>query len=345
MLTRFGWIVSALLMLIVISRYSSSTAASLFQRSVTVGSPTASAVTTHDFRFITATGGNIGSVVLEYCANLPFYGVPCSVPAGLTLNSASITTQTGITGLSIDVPNSAINKLVLTRVVSAIPATTNVRLLMGNITNQSTPSETVYVRVSTHSSNDGTGNPLDFGAVVYSTVPGIGVGGYVPPHLTHCVGVVVAADCTTTIGALMNLGELSDSSAKVATSQFATATNDPTGYNTFVSGGTMTAGNEIIPALSANNVSIPGTSQFGINLRGNSNPLSGADKSGSGTAVVSSGYDSPNSFRYNDGERVATSVLPTEFNVFTVSYLVNVSNFQSAGLYASSYTYTAVANF
>lgn len=345
LLTRSGWIVSAFLLVsIIILQYAHSSAASLFQRSVVVGSPTAGDVTTHDFKFQTATAGNVGSIVMEYCSNLPFYGVACTVPSGLVVNSASIATQTGITGLSIDVPNTTINKLTLSRSASVIGGGVNVQIILANVTNQ-TVNQTVFVRVSTHSSTDGSGTPIDFGAVVYSTVPGIGVGGYVPPHLTHCVGVFVASDCSSTAGALMNLGELSSLNPKVSTSQFATATNDPTGYNTFVSGGTMTAGNEVIPALSGNSGSTPGTSQFGINLRGNSDPLAGSDVTGSGTGFATTGYDVPNSFRYNDGERIASSSLPTEFNVYTVSYLVNVSNSQRPGIYASSYTFTAVANF
>lgn len=326
-------------------QYGHSSAASLFQRSVVVGSPTAGDVTTHDFKFITATSGNVGSIVMEYCSNLPFYGVPCTAPSGLAVNASAITTQTGITGLSVDAPNTTVNRLVLTRASTLIASGVNVQIILGNVTNQSAPNQTVYVRVSTHSSIDGSGNPIDFGAVVYSTVPGIGVGGYVPPHLTHCVGVFVSADCTSTTGALMNMGEFSSNAPRVTTSQFATATNDPTGYNTYISGGTMTAGNEVIPALGGSGSSVPGTSQFGINLRGNSSPLGGSDRTGSGTGVVSSGYDTPNIFRYNDGERVATSTLPTEFNVFTVTYIVNVSTTQRPGIYASSYTFTAVANF
>lgn len=346
MLTRSGWIVSAFLILaFTLLRYTHTSAASLFQRSILVGSPTASDVTTHEVNFRTATNGSIGSIVFEYCSNLPFYGVPCTVPAGLVVNASSITTQTGITGLSISAPNSSANKLVLTRAAGVINANTVTKIVISNVTNQSGINETVYVRVSTHSTNNGTGTPIDFGAVVYSTVPGIGVGGYVPPHLTHCVGVFVAADCSSTTGALMNLGELSTTNARVSTSQFATATNDPTGYNTFVSGGTMTAGNEIIPALSGGGSSNPGTSQFGINLRGNSAPNGGSDKTGTGTGFVVTGYDTPNIFRYNDGERVASSSLPTEFNVFTVTYMVNISKAQRPGIYASSYTFTAVANF
>ncbi len=107
----------------------------------------------------------------------------------------------------------------------------------------------------------------------------------------------------------------------------------------------MTSGNEIIPALASNGASIVGQSQFGINLAANSNPSVGATVSGSGDATANSGYGTSNSFRYNDGEMIAASSLPTEYNRFTVSYLVNVSADQSPGIYATSFTYTAIASF
>ena len=323
---------------------SRASAADLQPRTVIISSPLAGAVTNHEFRFTTVTSASVGSVVLEYCANLPFYNTPCTPPTGLIVNASSIATQSGISGLSISAGDSSTNRLVLTRANSIINSTPVV-LRLGNITNQTTASQSVFVRISTHTSNNGSGTPIDFGAVVYTTAVGIGVGGYVPPYLTFCAGVTVADTCTSTNGSLMDMGELSDSRASTATSQFAVATNDPTGYNAYVSGGTMTSGNEIIPALSVGSASIVGQSQFGINLRSNSSPSVGANISGIGTGTAANGYDQANIFRYNDGERIAFSPLPTNFNRFTVSYLVNVSEDQRPGVYASSYTFTAVASF
>jgi hypothetical protein len=260
------------------------------------------------------------------------------------VSGASISSQIGITGFSISIPDTTTNKLVISR-AAAVAGPVTARYIFANVINQSTNNQTVFVRLSTHSSTDGTGSPVDNGSVVYATVEGVGVGGYVPPHLTFCVGVTVALDCTSASGSLLNLGELSETTPRAATSQFAGATNDVTGYNVYVSGGTMTSGNEIIPALSSNASSQPGTSQFGINLRSNNSPVVGADVSGSGTGAAIAAYNIINSFRYNSGELIARSTLPTEYNRFTVSYLVNVSSGQRPGIYASSFTYTAVASF
>jgi hypothetical protein len=318
-------------------------AANLTNSSITLGSSLASEVTSHNFRFTTTTSGSVGSDVFEYCYNLPFYGSSCSAPAGLNVSAASISTQSGMTGFSVSGVTTS-NRLVLTRAASL--ATNGVVVLnFNNITNQSAVSQSVFVRISVHSSTDGTGAPLDNAAVVYSTVPGVGVGGYVPPYLTFCVGVTVATDCSSATGALLNLGELSTKTAKFATSQFAVATNDPTGYLLYVSGGTMTAGNEIIPGLSSGGTSQVGTSQFGINLRSNSNPVVGSEVSGVGTGVPVTGYGTSNNYKYNNGDLIARSPLPTEFNRFTVSYLVNISEDQRPGIYASSFTYIALASF
>ncbi len=200
-----------------LSPLQSSYAADLRPRSISIGSPLVNEVTFHQYSFTTFTSSSIGSVSFEYCSNLPFYNTPCTAPAGLVVNSSSITTQTGITGLSISAPDSSANKLVLARTASVI-GSTPVVIRMDNITNQSTVNQSVFVRISTHSSTDGTGTPVDFGAVVYSTASGVGVGGYVPPYLTFCVGVTVSTDCSTTTGSLMQLGELSSSTAKTSTS-------------------------------------------------------------------------------------------------------------------------------
>ena len=107
----------------------------------------------------------------------------------------------------------------------------------------------------------------------------------------------------------------------------------------------MTSGNEVIPALSTNASSASGTSQFGINLRLNNEPTVGADVSGNGTAQPTANYNNANSFRYVSGEQIADATRATAFNRFTVAYMINVSADQRPGVYASSFTFTAIASF
>jgi hypothetical protein len=317
--------------------------ADITQRSVEIGSSVAGETTNHDFTYLTNTSSNIGSVVYEYCSNSPFIGSPCTVPVGLDVSGAGILTQTGITGVSVDASTTS-NRLVLTRASTLINPTT-VRHNFSNIINQTTVNESVYVRITSHVSADGTGLPVDSGAVVYSTVAGIGIGGYVPPYLTFCVGVTVELDCSVSSGSLLSFGELSNFSPRTVTSQFVAYTNDPTGYTTFISGSTLTSGNNIINAMTTNSASIPGANQFGINLRANANPAVGANVSGGGSSLPRPNYNISNVFRFINGEQIAGTNFPTLPNRFTVSYIVNVIEDQPPGIYSTTLVYIAVASF
>lgn len=316
----------------------------LTSRSIRLGSSVASDVTTHTVSFGISTSTSIGSIVIEYCDNLPFHTAVCTIPSGLDVDNSILSSSTGISGVSISASDTTSNKIVLTRTPSVV-SSGQVTFRFSNITNPSTPKHTSYVRLSTHASTDGSGARIDVGGIAYATVERVDVGGYVPPHLTFCVGVTVELNCSTSQGNLLSFGELSKTNANVLTSQFSAATNDLSGYNIYISGGTMTAGNSVIPQLADNASNQVGTSQFGINLKSNTNPSVGANPTGIGIATVASGYGSSNSFRYNDGERLASASGPTEFNRFTVSYLVNISADQRPGVYASSFTFTAIASF
>ena len=107
----------------------------------------------------------------------------------------------------------------------------------------------------------------------------------------------------------------------------------------------MTAGNRTIPALASPALSQPGVSQFGINLRQNTVPSVGANVDGIGTGVASASYNTPNVYRFNSGDTIANSPLSTEWNRYTISYLVNVADSQPAGRYASTLTVIATTTF
>jgi hypothetical protein len=196
-----------------------------------------------------------------------------------------------------------------------------------------------------YGSTDATGPRGDNGAVAFAITGAFRVGAYVPPYLIFCAAITVALDCSTANGLLINFGELSKIETKTATSQFSGATNDPTGYSVAISGQTMTAGNQIIPPLSVTSASTIGTSQFGINLRSNTVPSVGADPSGAGTAIVNGSYAIPNQYKFANGDQLVASTLSTDYNLHTVSYIVNIDNGQLPGYYATTLTYIATAAF
>lgn len=323
--------------------YPGVSAAPLTQKAVSIGDSTAAAVTNHRFNFVIGSVSNVGSIEFEYCDNTPFVGTTCDAPAGLNVDSAVLASQSGETGFSVD-PVTTSNRIVLTRpagLTSAVPVTYE----FSNITNPSTPNDTTYVRISTFASVDATGARTDEGAVAFSINRAVNVSGYVPPYLRFCVGVVVAPNCISATGVLVNFGELSASQPRSVTSQFGVATNDPGGYSTTVVGSTMTSGSNVIPSITGTPTgSQPGTSQFGMNLRANSNPTVGSNPSGVGSGTISPPYASPNLFYFESGT-VASSVVPSDFNVYTVSYLVNINQEQKPGIYSTTLTYIATAAF
>lgn len=320
-------------------------AAQLENRSVQVSSAIPSAVVTNDFSFTYITGGNVGSLVFEYCDNSPIFTVACHAPAGLDVSSATITSQTGVDDYGIDNIHTTANKLVLTRVpITAIPPIAST-YDFANITNPSTANETIFVRISDYATADASGAYTDNGAVAFATLNPFSIGAYVPPYLRFCVGLTVAQDCSSIAGDTIELGTLSTARASAGQSQFSTGTNDTAGYVIYALGTTMTSGNNVIPASTVPTASFPGSAQFGINLRANSNPLIGQDPAGTGAGVPTPNYNSPNLFVFNAGDAIASSSLPSEFNKMTVSYLVNISSSQPLGVYSTTLTYVATVNF
>jgi hypothetical protein len=107
----------------------------------------------------------------------------------------------------------------------------------------------------------------------------------------------------------------------------------------------MTSGNNIIPSLPLPTASLPGTGQFGINLRANLIPTVGQDPVGLGTGSPSANYDIPNRYTFNDGDNISSSALTSDYNRMTVSYLVNVPKGQAPGIYSTTMTYVATVQF
>lgn len=297
---------------------------------------------TINFRPVTASP--IGSVVFEFCDNSPLPNVSCSLTNGLDITSASLTTQTGNTGFVVGASASPASQVLITRAAAPINLVDS-SYTFANMLNPATPNSTTYVRIFLYASTDGTGTPVDEGSVAFSTAENFSVGAYVPPFLTFCVGETVAVDCSSTAGDLLEFGELSQSTARSATSQFSAATNDPEGYNIFSNGSTMTSGNNIINPLVDRSASSPGQSQFGLNLRQNSSPRVGANPQGSSSGEPTSDYNQTNRFKFENGAVIARSPNSTAYTRYTVSYIVNISEDQAPGSYSTSLIYTAIASF
>lgn len=331
-----------LLVVPVLSFLKPAEAAELKRRSVRVSTSVPSAITDHTIGFDVATAATLGSIEFRYCTNSPIASDPCVVPGGLSLTTASISSQTGETGFTKHA-NSTVNTFILSRTPAAASLQA-VRYQLSGVQNPSAVSSSFFIRIATYASDDATGPRTDEGAVVFSTDGGLGARAFVPPYLAFCVAVSVAPDCSSANGYSLDMGEFTVSTPRAVTSQFAGATNDVNGYVASMLGTTMTSGNNIINPLAAPTASSPGTSQFGVNLRSNSSPVVGQNPLGAGSAVPSNDYNQPNRFVFKNGT-LAASPISTDYNTFTVSYIVNIDSAQPPGVYATTITYLGVAQF
>lgn len=309
-----------------------------------IDNPTAGSVSSHVFGFTMAnTTLMVGSISFEFCSNTPVPNTPCTVPVGFDASGASLVAQGGDIGFSMH-PNSTSNRLVISRPPlnpTAVPSAYQ----FGNVTNPSNPGS-YYVRLQTYTSTDGTGIDIENGGVVFVMNAGISVNAEVPPYLRFCAAVTITSfDCSTATSFFIDFGELSTNATSQATSQFLVATNAPSGYSVFISGTTLTSGINIIPALGAPAGSVTGTSQFGINLKANTSPPIGSEVVGPGASVASAGYSTPNQYMFVNGDALVSTPVAHSNRKFTISYITNISSAQQPGVYATTLTYIALANF
>ena len=311
-------------------------------------------VATHTVGFtFTNTSTSVGSISIQFCSNSPEVGASCTVPSGLDLNNIPASpTQTGQIGFIASANNST-GTILLSRSVACVPGSAaancsgslSTTFAFTNIINP-TSTGTDYLRLQTFTSTNGSGSNVESGGIAIAITPQFNVTTEVPPYLTFCNGVSIPnMDCSQVNGDQLNFGNFSTRSTSAATSQFLVATNAANGYSVTLSGTTMTSGNNVISQLTVPTSSQVGSSQFGLNLVGNSNPSEGSGPAGPGTGSVSSNYSQSNRFLFNSGDTIATSGAPSDFTRYTVSYLVNVNSAQPEGVYSTTISYICLANF
>lgn len=285
----------------------------------------------------------IGSVQLQFCANDPIPEAPCTLASGFDLSGSTLTNQTGETGFT-RYSGSTQNSFILTR-PAVIPTNGASTYELSGVLNPNYEGS-YYLRILTYTSIDATGAAVQAGGVALSSNNPFTVSTEVPPYLNFCTGLTITDyDCATASGFLVDLGELSKTQTKVTSSQMVASTNAVSGYSITLSGTTFTSGNNTVAALSNPTPSAPGTSQFGINLRRNTQPDIGSDPQGTGTATVRPDYDMPNNFKFLAGDSIASGMVAQNYRKFTVSYIVNISAVQPPGFYATTLTYICLANF
>lgn len=330
------------------------------QAGATDGGSKPSGVVKHLFKFTVPTTSTVGSIKFLYCTTAT--GGTCVKPTGLTTTSATLGSENGATGFTIN--STTDGAPYLTRTAASITSSTALTYQLATVTNPSTTNQSFFVRISTFASVDTTGTAVDTGTVTATTANEIILTGTMPESLIFCTGALITAtagipDCSTATSGAISFNQLfSPTDTSTATSQMAASTNATNGYNITVTGPTLTSGSNTIPAMATSTTGARGTGQFGLNLRANtlatSTPIVGADLSAvsNGTDLrgqAATGYASIDNFKFVSGDSVANSAFsvagPTNSQIYTASYIVNVSGSQTAGTYTSTLTYICTATF
>ena len=343
------------------------------------------AAVNHLFTFTVPSTAGIGSVKFDYCTKAADVGAEtCQAPTGMNAATATLTSGTGIDGMTVD--SATANSVLLRRSnTNSVPAGTIVTFQLSNVTNPQAlkadnitpePNYTFYVRISTYTSQDGTGVPVDRGTVTASTAEPIVLTGTMPESLVFCTGATVPVvasttipDCANATPGMINFNQLfSPTSTATSMSQMAASTNAGQGYIITVNGSTLQSGSNNIAAMSSTAVPVPGISQFGLNLKANDTtylaaatgaevaPLPSESVIGGVTyrGQAATGYDVVNEFRFNSGESVANSyngytpgvnTAATDGQIYTVTYIANVPGSQPAGDYSTTLTYICTPTF
>jgi hypothetical protein len=351
-----------LLFAVVISdvfNFSTANAGQIYDRSLTLiagptdGGSKAGSVAHHLFNFTMPSSGIVGSLKFLYCTSS---AGACIMPAGLVTTSATLNSQSGATGFN--------GAPYITRTAASISGPLTASYRLNTITNPTNVNESFYVRITSHVATNGSGASTDSETVGASTATQILLSGTMPESMTFCTGgtittVVGVPDCSTATSGSISFNQFfSPEDTATASSQMAASTNANTGYVITVNGPTMSSGSNEITGMSTAAPIARGTSQFGMNLRANTTATSTVAIGSNITAVSDGiklkaqslpGYNVADSFKFISGDTIANSAIggagPTNTQLYTASYIVNVQGSQAAGTYTSTLTYICTALF
>ncbi|MDQ3065360.1 MAG: hypothetical protein M3Q36_03775 [bacterium] len=337
----FGLVLINFLLISIYSTVGAIDFPKLPNRSLTIEDTTPGVSNRYVLSWRYAQAASVGSIKLEMCTS-GGYDETCVSPNG-DMSAATLFSQNGETGFSIN--SQSTNSILLTRGADAVDTVTQSTYTFDTINNPSGLQKTFYIRISTYSSSDGTGAFNHFSSVVNATTEPIVINTEVPPILYFCTGLTIDLWCDNVSGNMIDYGNLSAVTGHYDTSQFGVATNALGGYVVTANGNTMTAGTRTIDQTIVPSAFTPGVGQFGMNLRANTLPAVGQDPYGLGISTVSAGYNNPDVFQFNDGDEVASSVTGTLFDIFTVTYIVNIPPNQPSGVYNTTIAYICTAAF
>lgn len=315
--------------------------------------------TAYQVSFTTTTNNqNIGSVVVEFCANSPILGDSCSLPDGFNTNysSLSLTGVSGnITGMSVDTTNSTVNKVVLTRVAGQV-ANGPVTFALGDgvtngISNPTTYNTTFYARIMTFSSTDGSGDEsadsIDAGGIALSTANQLNVTAKVQEALSFCV---YTQDTCIDGGNAVALGDVngvleSTTTTYTSSAKFDVSSNAVSGVSVRLKGDTLKSGSfDISPygnACTTDSTS-SGTERFGLRMSGLGAGVTATAPYNCGSG--SHGFDVANTTALY-GQEIAKTSGATDVSTSTIELAAKSANTSEAGVYTTTLTLIATATY
>ena len=356
-------------------------AAELTQRSLllepgaTAGGSAPGGVVNHQFTFTPPTSGTtINSISFTYCVQADSTCGDLATNNGLVLTNATIGTNTSSSLANLSTINTATADEIWigdsgTNGYAPTNSSTPVTVEFDTITNPTTANFTFYVRIATYASNNATGTPIDSGNVAASTATPITLNGQMPESLVFCTGGAISEtagvpDCTTaTSGAVDFLTLFSPTATSVATSQMAASTNASHGYAITATAPLLTSGSNTIADIgSTASGPVLGTPQFGMNLVLNTTatatPAPGANITPTSAAPnyygeALAGFNTQDQYAFQDAptvNNVADSANggtpePTDAQIYTSTYIVDVPGNQAPGAYTTTVTYICTPNF
>lgn len=287
----------------------------------------------------------IGSIDLLFCID-PIPYMACVTPPGLDVSGATLSSQTGETGFSIQAKSS--NRIVISRPATPINPLEGVSsYTFDNIKNPQGSGKSFAIRMKSLASTNGTGQQIDFGSVKGQVTEGIVLQTQVPPMLIFCAAGEVSDDCSTNNDNFFtDMGQMGANTTLTAKSQLAVGTNASGGFAIVTYGLPPTAGTNVMQSPDSPTESNPGTNQFGINLVENNELNIGNDPEGDwANAIPATNYGQANRYMYAEGDTIAYSPNVSLMKKFTVSYILNTSNTMRAGVYTTTINYVASGRF
>ncbi len=149
----------------------------------------------------------------------------------------------------------------------------------------------------------------------------------------------------------VNLGTLSPTTTATTTATFTVSTYLAHGYIVVNGSPPPTNNSHTLTNLATPTASQVGIEQFGINLVANTSPISFGSNplqlpsSSFSFGQVSSGYNSANLYKYNQGDTIAYSSQSTGQTTYTVSYIFNISHVTPGGTYVFNHVLIATSTF